>query len=91
MFSYCEPNFIEKFLWKSVLLLLFVLFVFVLFLFLFFCFVLFFVFCFIFLFFIFFCSILAKLEMTQNKNRLFGSCLETLEHFPIYLQNYNFL
>ena len=45
MFSYIEPNFIEKFLWESGF------------------------------------QILAKIEMTQNKNRLFGRHFEMVQHF----------
>ena len=57
MFSYFEPNFIEKFLWESV----------------------------------FFFQILAKIEMTRNKNRLFGRHFETVQHFQIFvLQNCDF-
>ena len=52
MFSYFEPNFIEKFLWESV-----------------------------------FFQILAKIEMTRNKNRLFGRHFETVQHFQFFLQN----
>ena len=44
MFSYFEPNFIEKFLGKMVF------------------------------------QILAKIEMMQNKNRLFGRHFETVQH-----------
>ena len=53
MFSYFEPNFIEKFLWESVF----------------------------FFFFFFFFQILAKIETTQTKNRLFGRHFETVQHF----------
>ena len=50
MFSYVEPNFIEKFLWESV----------------------------------FFFQILAKIEITRNKNRLFGRhSVDTVQHFEI--------
>ena len=46
MFSYFEPNFIEKFLWESGF------------------------------------QILAKIEMTRTKNRLFGRRhFETIQHF----------
>ena len=48
MFSYFEPNFIEKFLWESGL------------------------------------QILAKIEMTQNKNRIFGGHFETVQQFQIF-------
>ena len=48
MFSYFEPNFIEKFLWESGF------------------------------------QILAKIEMTQNKNRLFGLHFETVQHFHFF-------
>ena len=48
MFSYFEPNFIEKFLPESVF------------------------------------SNFAKIEMTQNKNRLFGRHFETVQHFTIF-------
>ena len=44
MFSYFEPNFIEKFFGKV------------------------------------FFQILAKIEMTRNKNRLFGRHFETVQH-----------
>ena len=53
MFSYFEPNFIEKFLWESV-------------------------------FFFFFFQILAKIEMTQNKNWLFGRHFETVQYFQYF-------
>ena len=56
MFSYFEPNFIEKFILESVFL-----------------------------------KFLAKIEMTQNKNWLFGRHFETVQHFQIYLQNCEFL
>ena len=52
MFSYFEPNFIEKLFWESV-----------------------------FFFFFFFFQILAKLETTRNKNRLFGRHFETVQIF----------
>ena len=45
MFSYFDPNFIEKFFWESV-------------------------------FFFFFFQIFAKIEMTRNKNWLFGRHLK---------------
>ena len=48
MFSYFEPNFIEKFLWESGF------------------------------------QILAKIEMTQNRNRLFGRHFETVQHFQFF-------
>ena len=51
MFSYFEPNFIEKFLWESVF---------------------------------FFFQILAKIEMTRNKNRLIGRHFETVQHFHFF-------
>ena len=35
-------------------------------------------------------QILAKIEMTQNKNRLFGRHFETVQHFQIFLQNCDF-
>ena len=35
-------------------------------------------------------QILAKIEMTQNKNRLFGRHFERVEHFKYCLQNYDF-
>ena len=56
MFSYFEPNFIEKFLWEN-----------------------------------FFFQILAKIEVTRNKNRLFGRHFETVHHFQFFLQNCDFL
>ena len=58
MFSYFEPNFIEKFIWESG-----------------------------------FFQILAKIEMTRNKNRLFGRHFETVQHFHgfFFLQNCDFL
>ena len=35
---------------------------------------------------------LAKIEMTQNKNRLFGRHFETVQHFNFFLlQNCDFL
>ena len=34
-----------------------------------------------FFFFFFFFQILAKIEMTQNKNQLFGRHFETVQHF----------
>ena len=58
MFSYFEPNFIEKFRWESCL------------------------------------QILAKIEMTRNKNQLFGRHFEMVQHFTIFFsffQNYDFL
>ena len=64
MFSYFEPNFIEKFLK--------------------FCFCLCFLFLILFLFFFFF-QILAKIEMTWNKNRLFGHHFETVHFILFYL------
>ena len=48
MFSYFEPNFIEKFLWEVVF------------------------------------QISAKIEMTRNKNRLFGHHFETVQHFQFF-------
>ena len=36
-------------------------------------------------------QILAKIEMTQNKNRLFGGHFETVQHFQFFLQNCDFL
>ena len=36
-------------------------------------------------------QILAKIEMTRNKNRLFGRHFETVQHFQIFLQNCDFL
>ena len=48
MFSYFEPNFIEKFFWESGF------------------------------------QILAKIEMTRNKNRLFGRHFETVQHFQFF-------
>ena len=48
MFSYFEPNFIEKFFWESDF------------------------------------QILAKIEMTRNKNRLFGRHFETVQHFVFF-------
>ena len=38
-----------------------------------------------------FFQILAKIEMTQNKNRFFGRHFETVQHFQIFLQNCEFL
>ena len=35
-------------------------------------------------------QILAKIEMTQNKNRLFGRHFETVQHFQFFLQNWDF-
>ena len=55
MFSYFEPNFIEKFLWERGF------------------------------------QILAKTEMTRNKNRLFDRHFETVQHFQFFfLQNCDF-
>ena len=34
---------------------------------------------------------LAKIEMTRNKNRLFGRHFETVQHFRFFLQNCDFL
>ena len=39
----------------------------------------------------FFFQILAKIEMTQNKNRLFGRHSEMVQHFKIFVDNYDFL
>ena len=36
-------------------------------------------------------QILAKIEMTRNKNWLFGRRFETVKHFEIFVQNYDFL
>ena len=38
-------------------------------------------------------QILAKIEMTRNKNRLFGLHFETVQHFQLFLcvQNCDFL
>ena len=36
-------------------------------------------------------QILAKIEMTRNKNRLFGRNFETVQHFQILLQNVELL
>ena len=33
---------------------------------------------------------LAKIEMTRNKNRLFGRYFETVQRFKIFLQNCDF-
>ena len=38
-----------------------------------------------------FFQILAKIEMMQNTNRLFGRHFETVKHFQIFLQNCEFL
>ena len=35
-------------------------------------------------------QILAKIEMTRNKNRLFGRHFETVQHFELFLQNCGF-
>ena len=34
-------------------------------------------------------QILAKIEMTQNKNLLFGRHFERVKHFKYFLQNYD--
>ena len=59
MFSYFDPNFIDKFLLESA----------------------------------FFFLTLAKIEMTQNKNRLFGRHFETIQHLNhfFFFQNYDFV
>ena len=35
-------------------------------------------------------QILAKIEMTQNKNRLFGRHFETVQHFQIFFAKLRF-
>ena len=35
-------------------------------------------------------QILAKIEMTRNKNRLFGRHFETVQHFDFFFQNFFF-
>ena len=54
MFSYFEPDFIEKFLWESGF------------------------------------QILAEIEMTRNKNRLFGRHFEAVQHCIVF-HNYDVL